>query len=92
VKNSIGINKILWNEKYNWKKDGDEWDGQALKWKVDYEYWKQSLIQNLITSNIRKNDTVLEIGAGRGRWSVFLAKSAETLILVDLSLNCIEFC
>ena len=92
MKNSININKEIWNEKHDWEKNGDEWDGQAIKCKLDYEYWKQSLYQNLIHSNIRENDTVLEIGAGHGRWSVFLAKSATTLILVDLSPNCIDFC
>ena len=35
---------------------------------------------------------MLEIGAGHGRWSVLLEKHAGTLILVDLSPNCIEFC
>jgi ubiquinone/menaquinone biosynthesis C-methylase UbiE len=92
MKNSIQINREIWNEKHDWKKNGDEWDGQALKCNVNYDYWKESLVQNLILSNIRENDAVLEIGAGHGRWSVFLAKTAGTLILIDLSSNCIEFC
>jgi ubiquinone/menaquinone biosynthesis C-methylase UbiE len=92
MKNSIEINKNIWNDKHGWEKDGDEWNGQAIRCNVPYEYWKQSLFQTLILPNIRKNDTVLEIGAGHGRWSTFLVKTAKSIILLDLSPNCIDFC
>lgn len=92
MKNSIENNKILWDEKYRWEKNGDEWTGQAIKCKMPYEDWKQSMYQNLIIPNIRQKSIVLEIGAGHGRWSSLLAPKAGTLFLVDLSSNCIEFC
>ncbi len=92
MKNSIENNKILWNEKYKWEKNGDEWNGQAITCKMPYEDWKQSMYQNLIIPNLNQNSIVLEIGAGHGRWSSLLATAAGTLYLVDLSLNCIEFC
>ena len=92
MENSIENNKILWDEKYRWEKNGDEWTGQAIKCKMPYEDWKQSMYQNLIVPYIHKKSIVLEIGAGHGRWSSLLAPTAGTLFLVDLSSNCIDFC
>lgn len=92
MENSIENNKILWDEKYRWEKNGDEWTGQAVKCKMPYEDWKQSLFRNLILPHLHQKKIVLEIGAGYGRWSSLLATGVDTLFLVDLSSNCIEFC
>lgn len=92
MKNSIEINKTIWNETYDWKDNGEEWNGQAIKCGLPYEEWKKSVIQRLIVPNVGNESTILEIGPGHGRWSRYLAKYAASLILVDLSPKCIEFC
>lgn len=51
-----------------------------------------SIAENFIYKNINKNSVVLEIGAGQGRWSEFILKKAERVILVDVSEKCINFC
>jgi ubiquinone/menaquinone biosynthesis C-methylase UbiE len=92
MKNSIKNNKKIWDEHYAWENDGDEWDGQARYCNVTYDRWKNSLVETLILPNIPKSGNILEIAPGHGRWSKFLATSQCSLVLVDLSPSCIEFC
>jgi hypothetical protein len=47
MKNTIELYKILWNDKYSWDKNGDEWSDQALRCNVVYGNWKQSLVPNM---------------------------------------------
>jgi len=80
-----------WNN-YNWEKNGDEWDEQAVFCNQPYHKWKNSIVENFIHKNINRESNVLEIGPGHGRWTEFILKKAKKLILVDLNPKCIEFC
>ena len=80
-----------WDSNYNWSKDGDEWDDQAIFCGKPYGEWKKSIADNFILKNINSNSVVLEIAPGHGRWTEFLLKS-EKVILADLNPKCIEYC
>jgi ubiquinone/menaquinone biosynthesis C-methylase UbiE len=92
MKNTILNNQKYWDQDYLWTKDGDEWDSQAQYCGTPYETWKRSLIESLIYPNIGENSTVLEIAPGYERWSESLIERAPTVILVDVSPSCIDFC
>ena len=91
MKNSIIQNFRTWNDEYGWAKDGDEWDDEAKLCGVPYETWKRSLVKTLIVPHAT-GKAVLEIAPGHGRWSEYIIKVAEHVIMVDLSPNCIEIC
>lgn len=81
--NLVDFNYELWNN-YDWDKAGEEW--------TESEEWKNSLINDVMKTNIQSGETILEIGPGAGRWSEHLRQLARLLILVDLSDKCIELC
>lgn len=91
MENSIENNLKMWNDKHQWTKAGDEWDGQAKCCRVPYDIWKRSLIETLILPNAI-DKVVLEIGPGHGRWSEHIIEVAKRIVLVDISSNCIERC
>lgn len=92
MQNTIEDNFRVWNDDYAWPQDGDEWDGQAHACGQPYTAWKQSVIEHLLMPNLTQKAVVLEIGPGHGRWSQELAQRCGTLILVDLSPQCIAYC
>ena len=61
MKNSIIINREIWNEKHDWKKNGDEWDGQARKCKVDYDYYVWFKKASIIKKNMAKAMNITNI-------------------------------
>ena len=89
---TIKENLDIWDLKYDWSKNGDEWTGQAKICNIPYEEWRGSIAKYFIYPNINKHSTVLEIGPGHGRWTAYILKNAKKAILVDLSPNCISFC
>lgn len=90
--NTIENNLKIWDSRYQWPKDGDEWDGQARFCNQPYDRWKKSLVDVFIAPNLSENSIVLEIAPGHGRWSKEIVGLCRELILVDLSPSCIEFC
>jgi ubiquinone/menaquinone biosynthesis C-methylase UbiE len=90
--NSVAENLHMWDQAHAWPENGDEWKGQAVVCKVDYEAWKQSLIDRLIVPYLPKGAAAMEIAPGHGRWTGYLAERAGRLILVDLSPTCLEHC
>lgn len=98
MKNSVEINLKIWNEEHAWRKDGDEWDGQASYCEKPYEEWKAALIDEFLMPNLASSSNagrcpvVLEIAPGHGRWTQEIVERCKELYLVDLSTNCIEFC
>jgi len=92
MKNTIDNNIKIWDQRYDWSKDGDEWDGQAICCRQPYEKWKKLLVEAFIAPNVSENSAVLEIAPGHGRWSKEIVGHCNELILVDLSSNCIKFC
>jgi len=92
MKHTIQNSFKMWNDEHGWQEDGDEWKGQALKCGKPYAEWKMSVAERFIDKYVGKNDVVLEIAPGHGRWSEFFVKKVRKLILVDLSPKCISFC
>jgi len=82
----------VWDSKYNWKLDGDEWSDQAAYCKKPYNKWKNSIVKNFIFKNINHKANILEIAPGHGRWTEFLVKKSNNLTIVDLNAKCIDFC
>jgi ubiquinone/menaquinone biosynthesis C-methylase UbiE len=79
---------LFWNNVYDWSRyQGDEWSarwgGADMQW-----YWS-------IYPRIRQHlpaATILEIGAGQGRWSERLRPHCDLLIVSDISERCIHAC
>jgi len=92
MKHSIGNNLRVWDRKYAWTQDGDEWIEQARACGQPYEAWKDSIVKTFIEPNVTSSSAVLEIAPGHGRWSREIAPRCSRLVLVDLSRNCIEHC
>jgi ubiquinone/menaquinone biosynthesis C-methylase UbiE len=92
VKNTVENNLRAWDERHNWRKDGDEWVGQAKYLRQPYDKWKMSLVEHFIVPNVKPDSAVLEIAPGHGRWSKEIVDRCSALTLVDLSPSCIEHC
>lgn len=84
---SVEQNLELWNKKYAWSDEGDEW---SSAWGgTDWAWWT-SLYPRVYPFLPAK--TILEIAPGHGRFTKYLKNYCERLIIVDLSPNCIEAC
>ena len=81
--NTAERNRIAWNE-YDWAHAGEEWS--------ESPEWRDSLIDEVMLSNLPDDAVALEIGPGAGRWSVRLRQSSRQLLLVDVSERPLELC
>jgi ubiquinone/menaquinone biosynthesis C-methylase UbiE len=89
---TISDNRI-WNDKYEWTQDGDEWDDQAKFCGQPYNKWVESIYLNFIHRNLGgENRVALEIAPDHGRWTKYLIGKTQKLILVDMNPACIDFC
>jgi SAM-dependent methyltransferase len=79
--NSTSENRRRWNE-WDWSSQGEEWN--------ESKAWKDALVEDVMLPLIPSDGTVLEIGPGAGRWSVFLARRAGRLIVVDVAQKPLE--
>jgi ubiquinone/menaquinone biosynthesis C-methylase UbiE len=89
---SIERNLEAWDRSYHWSGHGDEWTDQARFCGKPYGEWKDSIAVHFINPNLGPASTALEVAPGHGRWTGYLAKKAEKLVLADLSPSCIGFC
>ena len=80
---SVADNRERWTG-WDWTTLGEEWNAS--------EEWKRSLIDDVLIPTIPAGGSVLEIGAGGGRWSEILAARAERTILVDVTPTVLELC
>ena len=83
---SVFENKRTWEAAYPWQQDGDEW---SAAWGGAHAQW-HGCIRPRIFPLLRGR--VLEIAPGRGRWTQFLRDDAESVVAVDLSAACVEYC
>jgi len=83
---SLKENRKIWNS-YNWSQKGEEWTYDA----ENSGDFKINLLE-IMQKYIRPNSTILEIGPGAGRWTVYLQKLAKKLIAVDIAPNAIREC
>jgi ubiquinone/menaquinone biosynthesis C-methylase UbiE len=68
-----------------WEKErGEEWTISAE--------WKQTLVDEVMRTYIKPGTSVLEIGPGAGRWTVFLQPIAQELFVVDVSAKALDLC
>ena len=81
--NSLTQNKEVW-ENYDWNQFGEEWNPS--------EKWKEEFIEKIIYKNIKSNSIILEVGPGAGRWTDYLIKLSNKLILVEVSNKCLDIC
>jgi len=84
---SLELNTEVWDETYSWPEHGDEWsepfgNTDALWWFVLYPR-----LHRFVPAG-----TILEIAPGHGRWTQYLRHLCRSLVIVDLSKNCIDSC
>jgi ubiquinone/menaquinone biosynthesis C-methylase UbiE len=84
---SVETNYHVWNEKYHWSAQGDEW---SERWGSAEQQWYSLILPRIY--HYLPADHILEIAPGQGRWTQFLMRYAGVMSLVDLSENCIEYC
>lgn len=84
---SVDANKAGWDAAYDWTQRGDEW---SAEWGgVDMQWYGAVLprIHVFVPTGV-----VLEIAPGYGRWTDYLRRLSERMVLVDLAEVCIESC
>jgi SAM-dependent methyltransferase len=84
---SLEWNRMVWDGKYDWTQGGDEW---SAVWGGAEAEWFGSLLPRIY--RWVPATTILEIAPGFGRWTQFLRRLAERLVIVDLSETCIAAC
>ncbi len=82
---TLDVNKRLWT-RYDWSRAGEEW---SENWGDTRNLWNAILMPRI---GAFLGGRVVEIGPGYGRLSAFLKGHCESLVLVDVAENCIEFC
>jgi beta-1,4-mannosyl-glycoprotein beta-1,4-N-acetylglucosaminyltransferase len=90
---SVDWNRSVWSS-YPWTEDGDEWKEFSAFSGVPYAAWKDSFAQTFLYPYLGPAISVLEIGAGHGRWSREIAPRLPiwaTLHLVDVTPECVEY-
>jgi SAM-dependent methyltransferase len=80
-------NLSLWNTRYAWREQGDEW---SQPWGGVDAQWYGSILPRI--HQYVPAGSIVEIAPGFGRWTQFLKDLAESLDIVDLSPKCIERC
>lgn len=84
---TIDENKRFWDGVYQWANRGDEW---SAKWGGPSMEWYGTILPRI--HNFVPADRILEIGCGYGRWTQFLRNMCHSLVVVDLSAECISAC
>jgi len=67
--------------------DGEHW---SAAWGGSKQLWEGRICPRIET--LIPTKTILEIAAGRGRWSTYLADHCDDLVLVDYDSDCVAFC
>ena len=72
---------------YDWTNAGEEW---SAPWGNSAAQWSGAILPRI--RNCLPASTILEIGAGFGRWTHYLRDYCETLIAVDRIERCVDAC
>lgn len=83
---SIAENRDFYDV-YDWSDSGNEWAGE---WVTSDMQWVGTIYPRIY--RYLPASTIVEIGAGFGRWSHFLRQFCERLVLLDLSTRCVAAC
>jgi SAM-dependent methyltransferase len=73
--------------KYDWKDAGEEW---SEPWGSSAAQWSGAILPRL--RGCLPAATILEIGAGFGRWTHYLRNHCERLLVLDRKEECIAAC
>ena len=84
---SLEHNLSLWNTRYAWREQGDEW---SAPWGSVDAHWYGCILPRI--HPFVPTGTILEIAPGFGRWTQYLKDLADSLEIVDLSPKCIDNC
>ena len=76
-----------WNDIYTWPSAGDEWSAQFGGTEALWFFVLYPRLHRFIPA-----PAILEIAPGFGRWTQFLRTQCHSLIAVDISPKCIEYC
>ena len=80
-------NQQVWNEAWDWSEAGEEW---SRSWGGTPALWYGAIHPRI--GGFLPAATILEIAPGFGRWTEYLRRHCERLVLVDLTPKCIEYC
>lgn len=84
---TISENVEKWDVEYNWPNRGDEW---SAAWGGPAMQWYGTLLPRI--QRFVPTDSILEIACGYGRWTQFLHKLCQHLVVIDISEECIQTC
>jgi 2-polyprenyl-3-methyl-5-hydroxy-6-metoxy-1,4-benzoquinol methylase len=84
---TIEENQQTWDKSYEWEQQGDEW---SSAWGGAEAQWVGSILPRIHA--LMPTGTILEIAPGFGRWTNYLRKYCDRLVVVDLSEKCIKAC
>lgn len=59
--------------------------------RLDKCFVENYIVQNYLDSYIRKNSSVLDLGGGPGHFSLYLCQKGNSVLLVDIAKNNIDF-
>lgn len=83
----VSENKAVWDGKYHWADDGNEW---SAPWGGVAHQWYGSIWPRIMP--FVPVGRVVEIACGKGRMTHFLKDFASQYIGIDLSVECVEAC
>ena len=84
---TVDENIVLWQDPTQWTEGGEQWSGG---WGGSEAQWHGTILPRI--TRFLPTGTILEIAPGHGRWTEYLRRHCERLVLVDLSEECIEAC
>lgn len=84
---SIEENLKVWNDEYDWPHAGDEWSANFGGTEALWFFVLYPRIYRFVPSPV-----ILEIAPGYGRWTQFLKDQCHSMIAVDISERCVEYC
>src|SRR5512142_2846638 len=70
-----------------WSREGDPWRERARRYaeRVRRKWTRPDPIREFVASRVGSEDTVLDVGAGTGSWSMLLARRARHVTAVEPS-------
>ena len=84
---TIEENLRVWNSTYAWPRGGDEWSADFGGTEALWYFVLYPRIHRFVPAH-----TILEIAPGYGRWTQFLKTQCKSMVAVDISERCIEYC
>ena len=82
----VADNLILWGSK-DWPDAGEEW---SEWWGDTGAFWYGGILPRVHA--FVPTGTILEIAPGYGRWTHYLRRLCDQLVVVDLAERCIDHC